>query len=453
MNRHVIILYGLFALLLAYAAYGIEREQFLLLTGAFSLMFLLMAAVYYRSDRKTSPIVWIAAGIFLRAIVLFSVPALSEDYYRFIWDGMLTMNGINPFAYTPAQIIDAGLQLPAIAPQLAAGMNSPEYYSIYPAVCQGVFTASWFIAGESIFWNIVTIRLFIVAAESSTLILMYRLMASKGIDSRNLIWYALNPVVILELTGNLHFEALMISFLFLTWWLLGSGRFYGAAAAFALAVQVKLVPLILIPWLFFRFGFRQGIKWMLATGLIIAGLFIPFLSETVLSNFSDSLGLYFRTFEFNAGLYYGIREIGYWLKGYNIIATLGPALAIAGTVAILAISLYLNYIHRSTFAVAVVIIFTVHLFFATTVHPWYIVTIIAFSVFSGFLYPVIWSVLLPLTYHAYSSYPYEESVPVVILIYCCVVAAVIYDYTKSRLNPVLLNATPDEEARTDNRSD
>jgi alpha-1,6-mannosyltransferase len=450
MNRHITIFSGLFAILLAYTAYGIEREHFLLLTGAFSLMFVLMAAVYYRSDRKTNPIVWIAAGIFLRAIVLFSVPALSEDYYRFIWDGMLTMNGINPFAYTPAQITEAGLQLPAIAPQLTAGMNSPEYYSIYPAVCQGVFAAAWFIAGESIFWNIVTIRLFIVAAESSTLILMYRLMASKGIDSRNLIWYALNPVVILELTGNLHFEALMISFLFLTWWLLSNGRFYGAAVAFALAVQVKLVPLILIPWLFFRFGFGNGLKWMLATGLIIAGLFIPFLSETVLTNFSDSLGLYFRTFEFNAGLYYGIREIGYWYKGYNIIATLGPSLAIAGMAAIIASSLYLNYIHRSTFAIAVVIIFTVHLFFATTVHPWYIVTIIAFSVFSGLLYPVIWSVFLPLSYHAYSRYPYEESVTVVIFVYCCVITSVVYDYLKSRMNSDLLITGPDDEPVTDN---
>jgi alpha-1,6-mannosyltransferase len=450
MNRHVTVFSGLFALLLAYTAYGIEREQFILLTGVFSLMFVLMAAVYYRSDRETSPVVWIAAGIFLRVIVLFSVPALSEDYYRFIWDGMLIMNGINPFAYTPAQIVDAGVQLPAVAPQLVTGMNSPEYYSIYPAVCQGVFAASWFIAGESIFWNIVTIRLFILAAESATLILMYRLIASKGIDPRNLIWYALNPFVILELTGNLHFEALMICFLMFTWWLLSTGRLYGSAIAFALAVQVKLVPLILIPWLLFRFGFRQSLKWMLVTGLIIAGLFIPFISGAVLSNFSDSLGLYFRTFEFNAGLYYGIREIGYWFKGYNIIATLGPALAIAGTAAIIALSLYLNYIYRSTFAIAVVIIFTVHLLFATTVHPWYIVTIIAFSIFSGLLYPVIWSVFLPLSYHAYSSYPYEEYVPVVIFIYCCVIAAVIYDYTKSRMNSVFLNPEADEEPLTDN---
>lgn len=427
MNRHVSVLSGLYALTLAYTAYSIEREQFMLLTGAFAIMFVLMAAVYYRSDRETSPAVWIAAGIFFRAIVLFSIPALSEDYYRFIWDGMLIMNGINPFAYTPAQIIDAGLQLPAVAPQLAAGMNSPEYYSIYPAVCQGVFAASWFIAGESIFWNIVTIRLFILAAETATLILMYRLIAGKGIESRNLIWYALNPVVILELTGNLHFEALMICFLMVTWWLLSTGRLYVAAIAFAFAVQVKLVPLILIPWLFFRLGFNRGLRWMLVTGLIIAGLFIPFLNDTVLSNFSDSLALYFRTFEFNAGLYYTLREIGYWMKGYNVISTLGPAMAVTAIAAIIMLSFYLNHIHRSTFALAVVLIFTTHLFLSTTVHPWYVTTIIAFSVFQGLSYPVVWSVMLPLSYHAYSQYPYSESLPIVIFTYCCIIAAMIAD--------------------------
>ncbi|MFU8860033.1 MAG: polyprenol phosphomannose-dependent alpha 1,6 mannosyltransferase MptB [Cyclonatronaceae bacterium] len=419
---------GLYVLLLVYTAYGIEREQFILLTVIFALMFVLMAAVYYLSDRETSPVVWITAGILLRAIVLFSVPALSEDYYRFIWDGMLIINGINPFAFTPAEMINSGMQLPETAPYLFAGMNSPEYYSIYPAVCQGVFAASWFIAGESIFWNIVTIRLFIIAAESVTLVLMYKIMCSEGINSNNLIWYALNPVVIMELTGNLHFEALMICFLILTWWMLSNGLFFRAAIAFALAVHVKLVPLILIPWLFFRFGLWRGLKWMLATGVIIAGLFIPFLGETVLINFSDSLELYFRTFEFNAGLYYMLREIGYWIKGYNTIAAIGPAMAITATVAIVALSIYLNYIRRSTFAVAVILIVTTHLFLSTTVHPWYVTTIVAFSVFHRFLYPVVWSVMLPLSYHAYAQYPYSESIPIVIFTYCCVAAVMILDF-------------------------
>jgi len=452
MNRFVTGFSALYALLLAFMAYGIQREQFVLLTGAFTLMFVLMAALYYRSDPDTSPAVWIATGMMLRMIVLFAVPALSEDYYRFIWDGMLIGNGINPFAYTPAQIIDSGIQLPAVATLLASNMNSPEYYSIYPAVCQGVYAASWFIAGESIFWNIVVIRLFILSAEAATLILMRKIIISYGLDGRNMIWYALNPIVVLELTGNLHFEALMICFLIFTFWLFRSGRIYTAALTFALAVQVKLVPLILIPWIFFRLGFRDGLKWTLVTGVIVAALFIPFLSDSVLSNFSDSLALYFRTFEFNAGLYFVIREIGYWVKGYNIIASLGPAMAIAGTVSIIALSVYLNYIHRSGFAIAIVLILTAHLFFSTTVHPWYITTIIAFSVFTGLQYPVVWSVFLPLSYHAYSQYPYEESVPLVIFVYCCVISIILYDYIVYREKGNFKNtAAVDDESLADNR--
>jgi hypothetical protein len=40
-------------------------------------------------------------------LLLFAVPALSDDFYRFVWDGRLLFNGINPYTILPADFINS----------------------------------------------------------------------------------------------------------------------------------------------------------------------------------------------------------------------------------------------------------------------------------------------------------------------------------------------------------
>jgi uncharacterized membrane protein len=62
--------------------------------------------------------------------------------------------------------------------------------------------------------------------------------------------YALNPLVIIELTGNLHFEAVMIFFTLLSVWLLVTNKWILASLALTLAISAKLLPIIFLPLLF-----------------------------------------------------------------------------------------------------------------------------------------------------------------------------------------------------------
>ena len=76
----------------------VERESFISLLVLFSCAFI-MSLIMIRHE--TSWRWWLAAGIIARISMLFSFPNLSDDVYRLFWDGVLSLNGTNPFLYTP----------------------------------------------------------------------------------------------------------------------------------------------------------------------------------------------------------------------------------------------------------------------------------------------------------------------------------------------------------------
>ena len=74
--------------------------------------------------------------------------------------------------------------------------------------------------------------------------------------------------------------------------------------------------------------FKKNLLYFLLCFLILLGLIFPLLNGVFVQNFGDSIGLYFQKFEFNASVYYLLRWVGYQTKGYNLIATIGPRLAL-----------------------------------------------------------------------------------------------------------------------------
>ena len=63
----------------------------------------------------------------IRLMLLFSFPNLSDDIFRFIWDGRMCSLGINPYGYLPSEIVDNHAALGA---ELYSELNSPNYFTI-----------------------------------------------------------------------------------------------------------------------------------------------------------------------------------------------------------------------------------------------------------------------------------------------------------------------------------
>lgn len=405
---------GLSAILYIALAYFLKRQEIFPLLLVWGILF-----IGYIFLIRQQAFYLITAGILFRMIWLFAIPALSDDFYRFVWDGRLLANRYNPFLYIPAEIMQIPEMVVLIkANELFQHLNSPNYYSVYPPLNQYFFGVISLISGNNLRLNVILLRVIILLAECGTLWLLHRIN-KKQHRKLNISLYALNPLVIIELSGNLHFEAAVIFFLVLTYYLfINKAVLWKPALTLASAVCVKMLPLIFIPLIINKIGWKKGITFSLLTGFFCLVFSFPLISLQVIENILASVNLYFQSFEFNASVYYLIREIGYWVYGYNIIGFAGRALSIIAFVLILYLSFNNKTIKKPLWAAKAVL--TIYLLFATTVHPWYITPLILLSCFSNFRYALLWSALIPLTYFSYTTIPYNENLWLVSLEYAAV---------------------------------
>jgi len=262
------------------------------------------------------------------------------------------------------------------------------------------------------------------AGELLSIWAMYILLVHFEMKPNKIAWYALNPLVIIEVNVNMHFEGLMVGFFLLGWWLLIRSRIVASGVFIALSIATKLLPLMLMPFVISYIGVKKSIKLFAVIGVFLLILFTPILAN--FSFFWQSLDLYFQKFEFNASLYYFLRWIGFQIKGYNMIHVLGPAMAVIALVSIL----YLWYkyhrsINKNALARYCLFAFTIYLLTATTVHPWYLIFPVALCVFTQFSYPLVWSFLVCLTYVNYSYSPYQENLWFVRFEYLLIIGLII----------------------------
>ena len=410
-----------------YLGYGVDRTDFNALFGACSLAFLGYLLVIWR-PRGTPLRYWIGLGIVLRLLLIFAFPLLSDDVYRFIWDGRLVAGGHNPFAHLPAYYLEPGQGVAGLGQALFNRLNSPEYHTIYPPVAQVVFTLAAWISPTSWYGAAVVMKVALFLAELGSLLLLYRLLLTFHLPPGRLLYYWLNPLIIVEIVGNLHFEGAMVCFLLWSLYLLTKSRYAGAAGAMSLAIASKLLPLMLLPFLLRRLWGRPFWVFYGGVGVVTSLLFLPLLlGSGFAEGFGGSLELYFRKFEFNASVYYLLRAYGYYEVGYNQIARFGPVLAQVAAGLILIVALADDRTDWWSLPGRWLAAFVIYLLGATTVHPWYLAVPIVLCVFTPWRFPLLWAFLIMLTYTSYVTVPYRENLLLVGVEYGLVVSYYLWE--------------------------
>lgn len=429
--------------------YFLERSDFLNLL-------LLYTGLFYGAWRiieftKFNFWIWALLGITVRVLFLPAIPNLSQDFYRFIWDGRLLILGINPYVFTPGQLANGSqiaqdlISLDTIpnAKALIQGMGNlnASHYSNYPPINQLCFALAALFAKNSILGSVIGLRILIIGADIGILYFGKKLLERLKMPVKNIFWYFLNPFIVIELTGNLHFEAVMLFFVIWSLYLLDTKRWMLAAITLGISISVKLVPLLFLP-LFYKYlvpkglfgkGFWKMKKFYWVTLATVVLCFAPFVSKTFITNFSATIGLWFQSFEFNASVYYIIRWIGFQTIGWNIIATVGLILPIVVFICVVLLSLFRKYNTTQNLIIGMLLAISIYFLLATTVHPWYIATPLLLCVFTNYRYAVLWSFMICFSYSAYRPEGFEENLLLLAIQYSVVICVALWELLIKKL--------------------
>ncbi len=416
-------------------AYDLAREDFITLICLFAAVFFLHFKII-QFEKWNMPFL-LVAGIVFRLLFLFAEPNLSQDFYRFIWDGELTTIGINPYRYTPDELMtNSTLQLPN-AEILYQGMGelSARHYSNYPPINQLLFAISAFLGMGSIKGALVIMRVFILVADLGILYFGRKLLRQLNLSTHLVFWYFLNPLVIIELSGNLHFEGVMLFLFVWALYLISKGKYLWAAPVYATAILLKLVPLLFLPLFLPLLGLKKSLRFYVLVGVSSMVLLSPFYSSEMIANYSQTLGLWFSNFEFNAGFYNLTKQVAvhyFEAKPWELIKDYGLLLKGYTALFILIITFFRPNHNIKEVLRSMLLLLSCYYLFSATVHPWYVIFLIGLSIFTTYRYPLVWSGVVILSYYAYSQPDFKENLWLLFFEYSIVILFICYEFFRNK---------------------
>ncbi|MBC6998994.1 mannosyltransferase [Cytophaga sp. FL35] len=413
-------------------AYQLIRTDFVKLITLFAALFFICLRLV-RFEKWNLRFLAVC-GVIFRLIFLMSEPNLSQDYFRFIWDGHLVSQFQNPYLLSPDVLIEQSSKLIPNAELLHQNMGdlSAKHYSNYPPVNQLFFALAAFFGGQSIFNSILFMRLSIILADLGILYFGRKLLKNLNQSPHLIFWYFLNPLVIIELTGNLHFEGVMLFFFVWALYLISIKKWMVAALPYAFSICVKLVPLLFLPLFLKYFGIKKSALFYTLIVMICILLFIPFYSSEFISNYSETVGLWFSNFEFNAGIYNLVKYTAVQLdaKPWELIKTYGTITQVLTVLVILALTFLRKNEKLPVLAGSMLWALSFYYFITPTVHPWYIIFPVLLCLFTEYRFPIIWSAAATLSYFAYSMADFQENMWLLTLEYFCVFGFMLYEIVK-----------------------
>lgn len=385
--------------LLAYAfiAFGLRRWEWYFLFPAFAVA---GVSYWYSLDKFESGHL-LPIGLLFRMVFLFALPNLSDDYFRFLWDGLQLLEGVNPYHFKPEAWIGEALALP----NWFYLQNSLEYYSIYPPLNQYFFAGIGFLGARSIFGFQLVATAWFIIGDVMLYFGLKKLLKQVKLKENLVYLYWLSPLVIVELIGNLHFELWLMLFLVLSLSMLLKGKAWWAGLFLALSVCMKLSSLMALPLFILFIGFRKGWKMLLSFCLFTFFICVPLLDQLALEHFTNSLSLYFGKFEFHSSLFRALSWVG--VEG---------ASGILFGLAYLAVC-WMAYRRKASLPFILLLAFAAQLLTGQMAHPWYFVPVLILGILSNEQWMSLAVLFSWLSYATYAFYPYEQQAWAILLSY------------------------------------
>ncbi|WP_428485120.1 glycosyltransferase 87 family protein [Rhodopila sp.] len=245
-----------------------DNMWFVIIAGISLAVYLLAVwlVLHRPAPRHTVWVVLLVAAA-LRLPLIPVLPFLSSDVNRYVWDGMVQVDGINPYRYIPADPALVPLRDQAVYPHV----NRAEYApTIYPPAAQAIFAAT------ALLWPSVTgVKIVMVGFEVLAVVCLLRLLAAARLPAERVLIYVWNPLPVWAFASDGHIDAATVGFVSLALLLRTRRRDGFAGIVMGAAIATKFLPAVVAPALW-----RRGARWRLAIccALTVAVLFALYSS-------------------------------------------------------------------------------------------------------------------------------------------------------------------------------
>ncbi len=210
-----------------------------------------------------------AAIIILRIVFIPVHPVGSDDFYRYIWDGKVQANGINPYEYSPNDSALISLHTDILPKKV----NHADMKTLYPPLTEILFYAAFIISGESYFGLKIILLLF----ELMTLWGIFLILNKLKIDKKYLLLYAFSPLPIFQFFIDSHADGFGLAFIIFAIFFYLDKKKIISYILIGLSICIKPIGLLLIPLLLFtEKSFTERLKIIFIPAFICIAMYIPY---------------------------------------------------------------------------------------------------------------------------------------------------------------------------------
>ncbi len=327
--------------------------------------------------RRLRPRQVFVAALAVRALLLASPPSLSDDLYRYIWEGWLVLHGGNPYLQAPAEL--------GLVPELPVRelVNHPGVTSIYPPLALWLFAVLAALSPTALLFKAA-----MALCDAGVAAALAMALRARGRSTANAWLYAVLPLAAVESAGSGHMEflALLGMALALAHWSEGRSGLGWAG----LGGLVKFLPFVMLPSL------RHRQPWLL---LLVLALGVASAWPFVAAGPAMLRGLltYGQHWSFNAG---GFALLSGLLAPLGIVAREARLIAV-GIGALVVLGSWWKLRDPARVALWVGGAFVL---LSPTVHPWYLVWVWVPALLCGVRSWTVLVLLAPLSYAALTTY-------------------------------------------------
>ena len=299
---------------------------------------------------------------------------LDDDIHRYVWDGRVQRLGHNPYLLVPSDPALAGLHTSE-----TRTLNNPEVPSPYPAGAQLFFRAVTAIE-ESTF----ALKVAFVICDLAVVFVLLDVLRRIRQGAHWILAYAWHPLLATEVAGSGHVDIVGVLLLLVSAAALLRRWRAVAAIAFALAVAVKFLPIVLLPLYWKRVRVRDA-----ALAAVVLGLLhIPFLNHGRIP--FGSLGTYVQRFRFNDPVFAMLER----MTAPQVVA--GLAVLVGFITAI-----WMRKKHAEECSDAFAWPMAASLLCAPVIYPWYMLWLVPFVRSLSTLPILIWTLSIIPTYYVW----------------------------------------------------